>query len=159
SRPVRVGRRGAPRLLVRDARRHRVRHLLVGVRGQRHGARHLDRARPPEGHRGRIVSPDRAEGRDMTRFTSRSLRTALALAACLAAAGCSKKPTAPNSLPRPEGEQNGAILLMGWREQASLSYQVTDPGTPNDLLDDFLSGVTLDYWSDPRGARATAFDV
>ena len=46
---VHLGRRSPPRLLVRDADRRRFRNVLLGLRGQRPGARHLDPARSPQG--------------------------------------------------------------------------------------------------------------
>src|SRR5256885_16899570 len=96
----------------------------------------------------------------MIRLTSRSLRSAVVLAACLAAAaGCSKKATAPNSAPRPEGQQNGLVLLMAWHEQPSMSFVVDDPGTPDNTLDDVVTNVTLDYWADSTGVRTATMDA
>jgi preprotein translocase subunit SecF len=52
--PVHLGRRRAARLLLRHAGGGGVRHVLVGVRGERHGSRYLDRAGPAQGCVGRV---------------------------------------------------------------------------------------------------------
>ena len=88
------------------------------------------------------------------------VRTGLpGLLALVALAGCSKKTIAPNSQPLPEGQQNGSMLMLGWPEQASISFRTGDPGTPESPGDDFLDRVLADYWADPAGVRATVLDV
>ncbi len=74
--------------------------------------------------------------------------------------GCSKQVLAPaNSRPLPAGEQSGDLLMLGWHEQASLSYTVADPGTPQTNLDDALFSTTRDFWATPNGIRTATFDV
>jgi hypothetical protein len=83
---------------------------------------------------------------------------ALCALALLGAAGCSKKATAPNSRPVPEGQQNGQLLMMGWHEQRSVSFSIDDPGTPTNPQDDVLGSETEDFWADPAGVRTATFD-
>src|ERR1043166_1552217 len=82
---------------------------------------------------------------------------ALCVLVSLALAGCSKKATAPNTRPVPEGQQNGQLIMMGWHEQRSVSFSVLDPGTPTNPQDDVLGTVTEDYWADPAGGGAATF--
>jgi hypothetical protein len=77
----------------------------------------------------------------------------------LAAGGCSKKTVAPASQPVPEGQQNSELVMMGWHEQGSVWFAVTDPGTPDNSGDDVLSTVGIDYFADPDGVRTTTLDV
>ena len=79
--------------------------------------------------------------------------------ACIATAGCSKKVTEPNSRPLPEGEQDGSMLMVGWLEQAAISFTVADPGTPNEPLDDDLHEVILTYWHGPGNLRTATLDA
>jgi len=97
----------------------------------------------------------------MTRLASRSFRSTLPVVFLGAAllAGCSKKTTAPNSQPKPEGQQDGQVLLMAWHEQQSLSFVLDDPGTPDNTLDDRLSSVFRDFWADSAGVRTATIDV
>ena len=74
--------------------------------------------------------------------------------------GCSKKVTAPaNGRPLPEGQQDGQLLMLGWHEQASVSFVVTDPGTPDNPSDDALASVGLDRWADLAGVRTATLDA
>ena len=90
------------------------------------------------------------------------VRTGFACALALAAlAGCSKKTTAPDSRPLPEGEQNGTVLMMGWREQASIWFTIADPATPETPSDDFVYELGADYWQDITGVgvRSATLDM
>ncbi len=94
----------------------------------------------------------------MYRFSRFRVTALLVLAAAaLAAAGCSKKVTAP--LSTPEGQADGSILLMGWHEQPSVAFVVVDPATPDNPQDDALGGVVLDVWADTAGVRAMSYDL
>jgi hypothetical protein len=88
------------------------------------------------------------------------VRTAAGLAMALAlVAGCSKKVTAPNSRTLPEGRQDGQLLMMGWAEQASVSFTVADPGTPEEPADDFLAELAHDYLVGPGVVRSATLDL
>jgi len=87
------------------------------------------------------------------------VRTGFACALALAAlAGCSKKTTAPDSRPLPEGSQNGQVLMMGWPEQASIWFTIADPGSPETPSDDFVSVLGADYWQATSGVRSATLD-
>src|SRR5262249_51633051 len=150
-----LGRGRAARLLLRDARGSRLRHVLVRVRGERHGSRHLDRPGSTQGSVGRV---SRSRKACMRSVNVSSLGT-IVLGALLtfSAAGCSKKTVAPGSQPTPEGEQD-AMLMMGWREQPSIWFRIDDPGTPDDKNDDVLDVVGADFFEDPNGLRTSTFD-
>lgn len=88
------------------------------------------------------------------------VRNSFALIVAVAAlAGCSKKTTAPNSRPIPEGGQNGQVLMVGWPEQGSLWFTVADPASPETPSDDFVSAIGADYWQDPAGVRSATLDM
>jgi preprotein translocase SecF subunit len=87
--PVHLGRRGAARLLVRDAGRCGVRHLLVRVRRERTGAGHLDLPRSPQGHSGRVRRTSDMQNR-ISRNTACAALVVCALAATLLAS-CSRR--------------------------------------------------------------------
>ena len=77
-----------------------VRHLLVGLRRERAGARHLDRARSPQGHPGRV-----SERSGMTRTLSATAgcRRSRWLAALCQLRGCSRKLASIPASRLPEG--------------------------------------------------------
>ena len=77
----------------------------------------------------------------------------------LALASCSKKATAPNSRPVPEGLADGTMLMVGWPEQAVPWFTVADPSTPESPGDDFVSAQGVDYWESDHGVRSTTIDV
>ena len=88
------------------------------------------------------------------------VRTGFAGVLALAAlAGCSKKTTAPGSLAVPEGQANGAMLMVGWPEQPSAWFTIADPATPETPSDDFVSEQGQDYWSSADGIRSATLDV
>ncbi len=88
------------------------------------------------------------------------VRTGCGLALALALlAGCSKKVTAPNSRTAPEGRQDGQMLMMGWTEQASISFTVADPGTPDNPADDVLAQLNRDFWIGPGVVRSATIDA
>ena len=78
--------------------------------------------------------------------------------AVVALSSCSKKVTAPNSRPVPEGDQNGQMLMLGWPEQLTTWFVVVDPGTPFEPADDFLGVAGQDFFADPQGLRTNTFD-
>lgn len=88
------------------------------------------------------------------------VRTALIGWLALAAlASCSKKATAPNSRPVPEGQADGTMLMVGWPEQATMWFTVGDPATPETPSDDFVTAQGVDYWEADAGVRASTLDV
>lgn len=89
----------------------------------------------------------------------RVLTIAAALFAFAALAGCAKKVTAPDSgFSTLEGVRTDDVLLVGWQQPQRLAAHFLDPGTPDDLSDDFL-GTTEDLAPDSVGhAMAAVFD-
>src|SRR5262249_20170129 len=132
---VRVGRRGAARFLVRDAGRSRLRNLLLGLRRQCPGARHLDPDRSRQGREGRVIpGKDRmnrisqaAAGRAPVSLPRR-VAGGLVLLALFGAllAGCTKKITSIDpAFTVPEGRYSTSAVLFSYPNSV-LGFNVYD---------------------------------
>src|SRR5262249_37255871 len=137
------------RLLVRDARGPGVRNVLLGVRRERAGTRHLDRPRPPQGHSGRMTK----EGSFPMRLgfgARRGIFAALAIAFVALLPGCSKKMTSVDpGYSTPDGTLSPASKLIVYPDRPNVrSYYLDlpppgpDPGDPFDHAQVYRYGTS-----------------